>query len=370
MSNHIAPVEDLTLEMARLIYLLAEHQIRVPKGLESFLPYGEDWLSKLHLGVSTAAEAAEAPLEQIRELYLLGAGIGKGSRDEGKRLFARFVDEEVKQKSLTIEQRSGAYRLLESFIRDDGIVSHEEFNLGEQNDVPPIQKFDSGFYPFDFVTEGFYQGIVILVARPGMGKTSLSLSMMEQLVKTRAASSCWFFQNEIPGKLMLSRLGIALKRTKFRPTDRLICGAVSVAEMIERTKEDPDPNRVIFFDSPDVVANSGNDERRFQLEDIYQQLVVLKQRCKMVVATSQPNRRNADNPTLSSLAEAWQKAWFADIVLALSQVNTMGESTRLRVKAVKNRFGPVGRHCLFKYRYHNLTWDFERAEEEGEDADW
>ena len=65
---------------------------------------------------------------------------------------------------------------------------------------------------------------------------------------------------------MLYRLLPARERIDFRlGKDILMCGTFTIDEIIEKIRADPDPDRVIFIDSPDVMAGGTGEDKRFAL---------------------------------------------------------------------------------------------------------
>ena len=164
--------------------------------------------------------------------------------------------------------------------------------------------------------------------------------------------------------MMKGRLAPMTRRTAFRKQDLVICGHYTADEILERIEEDPDPNRVILFDSPDVTAGGGGEgsEKRFALENAYLTLIKVKQKCKAVVVTTWPRRKDRVM-TIQSAAEAWAKAWYSDIIIAMNSVG----GSRMRLRVLKNRFGVTGNSISFGYDLENIIWDLTDVDME---EDW
>lgn len=364
-------------ETARLIYLLTEHRVDVPKSLLRYLPFWRDWLPELKHGLSAAARAAGASTEHMMQLYAQGAASGKGSRAEALHLLGEMVDDEVSATNghrLSLDEKLNLYQELAGLLSSGEMLQNTEVELANAPKVSQIPKWDSGFTPLDVLTGGLYQGVMILVGMPGLGKTSLMLAIQERIAALGSAGGTLFFQNEIPMQLMLGRLNQGpLRRTAYRATDRLICGSFGtekVLSVLERMPQEQQRETVVFFDSPDVVVGSDPETRRFVLEHAFQVLVQAKQLCKLVIVSSQPNRRTAEAPRLSGLAEAWSKAWYADIVIALSRGRRIGGLPQLKLTLLKNRFGPPEGSVLFHFNLADLSWDPGSLAAEEDDDVW
>lgn len=364
-----APIQRRALErrnpddLSRLIYLLAEHHIQLPNTLANLLPFGMD-LAKLHRGLGAAA-----PVEEISAYYSLGSQLGQGTRSEVSDIIARLIEPRVVE--TPPKDRIKIYETLGALERGggQGLMEYQEINLREVKDVP-IPKFNSGFTPLDEVTGGLYQGIFTFMAPPGTGKTSMFLTIMEMLALN--SIPVWKFQNEIPPQMIEGRLSPIARRTRLADNCRLFCGPYTSKEVCEAVKADPDPNRVVIFDSPDVMTSGGGD-RRIELESSYQDLVRLKAFCRAIIIPSQPKAKDVDSPGLTSPAESWAKVWYTDALVSV--VRAAG--SQCIMKAHKNRFGPMGRQCVFRYDYVDLTFhvedlwqDLQMPGSDDQEADW
>jgi len=350
--------ESTTLN--RLVFLITRYGVRIPKSLQKFLPWG-DWLSQLADGPG----ASEVNLDQVSGLIEAGSALGPGSHEEALILIRNVVDEELQSRSaeMTPDERLSIYTTLRTFSTNGAMLETGEFSMAEDlQGYEQVQKWDSGFSPLDQTFDGLYQGLLVLVGRPGTGKTSLMLTLMEEAIRTGACSSILFVENEIPMQMMKYRVSqMQGRKTKFRKEDRMICASWGAAQILEFVEANPDPDRIVIFDSPDVVV-TGGDDRRFHLEEAYQDLIRVKLKSKLVVVSSQPNRKSKIIG-LDSLAEAWAKAWYADMV---ASIGTAGPA-KLRFNNLKNRFGPSQRSKTFRYDYMDLTWSMDNRDVDTED---
>jgi hypothetical protein len=344
------------LVLPRLVFLLAYHRIRIPKIVARHLPGGQ-WLQELYKGVGSS----DILMEQAGLLYKEGESLGVGSRDEAINIMGRLIYDSIDEVAISQADLMEVFAALRGMAGTQ-VVDYEEIRLDKKLKLRGIPKWDSGFTPLDLVTGGLYQGIIMFMGSPGVGKTTMMMTLMEELVLSEVASSVYFFQTEIPGQMMQGRLAPMTRRTKFRKQDLVICGHYTSDEILERLEEDPDPDRVVIFDSPDVTAGGSGDTKRFALEAAWLSLIKVKQKCKAVVVTTWPRRKDRVM-TIQSAAEAWAKAWYSDIIIGMNQMG----GGRMRFRVLKNRFGITGNAISFGYNLENITWDLSDADIE---EDW
>lgn len=348
----------------RLFYLAVEHSPAQPsKSLQKYLPQFDLLAAGSTSGVNGAAANLRVKKTQLAELYNLGKKPNRGTSQEYKVLAAEAITSAIDdvREDLTFTEYLALMENLNQYVNgvhSQAIVPYEEVNLGEVDveGVEDIQKWNSGYSPIDEVTGGLYQGIVLLVMKPGSGKTSHMLRLAEACRNHSEVSSIWFFEAEIPRSMMLYRMKPIIRRTAFKPGDRLVCGFVDVKEIVQRCVDNPDPNRVIFIDSPDAIANG--QDRRFALEEIYRSLNWIKSLNKSIVVSSQP-RRNDRVLTQESVSDSWAKAWYSDIIITGSKLGRVPNSASARhvsLKVGKNRFGPDGGEIEFEFDYESLDW--------------
>lgn len=333
---------------ARLVYLLTKHQVRIPKNLARYIP-GSEWLGQLHLGLGAAVVQLDVPIEQLRRFYEHGETLGMGSEREARMLLAQMADDEIQRRDLELPARLDLYSTLNRFVEQESLIEDAEVVLSDAKIPAAIPKFHSGFDPLDMVTGGLYQGLLVVMARSGTGKTSLMLTLMEQLVAQNIP--CLFVENEIPQPMMLGRMKPLLARTKFTPRDRLICGGWTARDVLNYVREHPDPERVVFFDGPDVDTGTEGTDLRHTLARAYSDLVRVKGLSRLVVTSSQANRKG-ETIQLNSVAESWSKAWFADMIVGANSL----AGGQMRLKVLKNRFGPRDNSAIFPYNLEDLSW--------------
>lgn len=351
------------LSTARLVYLAIEHQPALPPlKILNRLPYADILKAASKGGYSAVLSEVTVSEEQIENLYMLGSKPTRGNEDEFRHLLADVLTEslEFEKDEMGLTTWVSTISQINEYVQgklDTSLITVSEMSLSDESEIADIVKWPSGFTPLDLLFDQFYQGICTVMARPGTGKTSIMLSLMESLRRTSVSSSLWFFELEMPLGVMMFRTKAMRQRTPFLPEDKFICGIRTMSEIIERVESNPDPNRVIFLDSPDVMAGGTEDTRRFAIEQIYRDLLRIKERCKLIVVASQPRRQDTEL-SMASVAEAWQKAHYTDMLVGISQLPGMnnGQHSMLRLKNLKNRLGVSNNEVRFMYNYADLSW--------------
>jgi hypothetical protein len=104
---------------------------------------------------------------------------------------------------------------------------------------------------------------------------------------------------------------------------------------------------MIIVDYGDLIKpeSSKRDEKRHQLETIYEELRGLAQEAECPVWTaSQTNRSglNAEVITMESISEAFNKCFVADFIFTVSRTIEDKNTNQGRIFVAKNRNGPDG----------------------------
>jgi replicative DNA helicase len=104
---------------------------------------------------------------------------------------------------------------------------------------------------------------------------------------------------------------------------------------------------MIIVDYADLIkpAGSSREEKRHQLEEIYEELRGISQEVGCPIWTaSQTNRSglNAEVITMESISEAFNKCFVADFIFSVSRTVSDKETNGGRIFIAKNRNGPDG----------------------------
>jgi len=206
---------------------------------------------------------------------------------------------------------------------------------------------DTGFSELNKMTTGFGKGdLVIIAARPAMGKTSFILNTVNNLIIQGKGVA--FFSLEMPAEqLMLRLLSIqtSIPLQKLRVGDmndeqwsslngaidqmnnaKLFVddqGSININQLrskLRKLKNQHPEIEIAVIDYLQIMQGIGNQDRHLQVSDISRGLKMLARELNMpIVALSQLNRglesRNDKRPMLSDIRESGSIEQDADIIL-------------------------------------------------------
>ncbi len=206
---------------------------------------------------------------------------------------------------------------------------------------------DTGYAELNKMTTGFGKGdLVIIAARPAMGKTSFILNTVNSLIMNGKGVA--FFSLEMPAEqLMLRLLSIqtSIPLQKLRVGDmnddqwsslngaidnmnsaKLYVddqGSININQLrskLRKLKNQHPEIEIAVIDYLQIMQGSGNQDRHLQVSDISRGLKMLARELEMpIVALSQLNRglesRNDKRPMLSDIRESGSIEQDADIIL-------------------------------------------------------
>ncbi len=206
---------------------------------------------------------------------------------------------------------------------------------------------DTGFNELNKMTTGFGKGdLVIIAARPAMGKTSFILNTVNSLIMKGKGVA--FFSLEMPAEqLMLRLLSIqtSIPLQKLRVGDmnddqwsslngaidkmnsaKLFVddqGSININQLrskLRKLKNQHPEIEIAVIDYLQIMQGVGNQDRHLQVSEISRGLKMLARELEMpVVALSQLNRglesRNDKRPMLSDIRESGSIEQDADIIL-------------------------------------------------------
>lgn len=350
--------------LPRLLSLANDLRHPLPSYIAKMIPQGDLIAMVSILGEMGTTQAMSLEPEQLSSLILEGQKKGKATAEEWRQLIAHLASEALMEKrdELDLQGFLGQMEKIRAFLKSQNSIIQVLRTDWDDPDAKEVVKWNSGLDYIDGVQEGFYHGLFIWMASTGTGKTSLLLSLVEALKKLDDVSEVWFFQTEIPRDMFQYRLRPIKKRgVQFNSgRDQIFYGQSSMMEIMEMVNDKPDPNRVIIYDSPDVLASGADDNRRFELERIYRDLVIIKNMSKAVFVASQMSRKD-NTPKITSVSESWAKAWYADGIMGFKQLGVRGTSALMKAAALKNRFGPAGFEMTFNYDLVDLWGSTDSA---------
>lgn len=312
----------------RTVYLIEHLGIKLPAWVKSKFPFGND-LDK--------PKSLWSPLLQTS--YKTGKSFGEGDLNEFRQCIDKVLIAELKE----YNERAKFWEWLGSL--SEGIFNENlEIPMKDIVATEGIERFTTGFYPFDkCMPEGLYQAIVTVAANPGSGKTTMLLAAMKELAQQ---FEVWYFQTEIPAQMIQATL-YKLQPSKWDNEGRLFCGNYSTKSILDKLKKNPNPNRIIIYDSPEIKHTALDD--LIYWEQVYQDLVAIKMQSKAVFVTSQIKQNiQWSDLNIYSLSGSASKARFSDIIL---YVNRYHDNAQFETK--KNRFGSLG-NSMVKFDYRDI----------------
>ncbi|WP_407643640.1 replicative DNA helicase [Campylobacter portucalensis] len=265
------------------------------------------------------------------------------------------VNENIASKDMVDEISANLYSLIENFqsgnIKESPqIISEllEEIKKQKQNLDKDLVGLDTGFRYLNEYTKGFKEGeLIIVAARPGMGKTAFVLNLMQKSLNL--GKGIVFFSLEMPASQLMMRLisaitSISLSNiltakmtddefTRFGDAcndmlekklfvyDESYVNIHKVRTELRKLKSKHEEISLCIIDYIGLMTSSSNfSERHLQIADISRGLKLLARELKIpIIALSQLNRglesRANKRPMLSDLRESGAIEQDADVIL-------------------------------------------------------
>ena len=269
-------------------------------------------------------------------------------------------------------------------ITDDTMAYIEE--MRETGDAILVG-VDTGYAELNKMTTGFGKGdLVIVAARPAMGKTSFALNMVQNLLEKGKGVA--FFSLEMPAEQLMLRLlsvqtSIQLQRLrvgdmtpeeykrlndavdKMRHSKLFVDdhGSVNIHQLrskLRKLKSRHPEIELAVIDYLQIMNGTGGKDRHLEVSEISRGLKMLARELEIpIVALSQLNRslesRSDKRPMLSDIRESGSIEQDADIILFVyrNDVYLYKEEKEREKEAISN-----GKEFISKY--------VEKEEEEAE----
>lgn len=247
-----------------------------------------------------------------------------------------------------------------------------------------VTGLDTGFRDLNNMTSGFHPGeLIILAARPSMGKTALALNLAEHVAEKNKAAVAFFSlemgPDELVRRLLSSRAGVRgqnLRRGDMTAADytKIVRAAGNIKELDLFIDSSPSltpidiksrcqllrakcPNFAAIFVDYIQLLSAGSDKqfkdnRVQEISYISRSLKSLAVELKVpVIALSQLNRQaeqgseKGNRPQLSHLRESGSIEQDADMVMMLYRPNYYNKEASVddaEVIIAKQRNGPTG----------------------------
>ncbi|MBI3171729.1 MAG: replicative DNA helicase [Hydrocarboniphaga effusa] len=313
----------------------------------------------------------------LRSLIAAGNDIGDlGYRPEG-RAPAELVDE-AEQKVFAIRERGARGKTNHEAI--GALVEKAEQRIETlRNNPAALAGLATGFAELDKRTSGLHPGdLVIIAARPGMGKTSLAMNIAEHVAIDRKTPVA-VFSMEMSGEQLALRVLSSFGRielahlrsgqlseadmSRLVSADSLIreaplyideTGALSPLDLRARARRLASQHNIklIVVDYIQLMQVPGKQENRTnEISEISRNLKALAKELGLpIIALSQLNRaveqRDNKRPRLADLRESGGIEQDADLVLFIYRDEMYNEASPAKGKAEiiigKQRSGPTG----------------------------
>ena len=259
-----------------------------------------------------------------------------------------------------------------------------------QSEPESFRGIPTGFKRLDKITHGLQGGaLVVLAARPGMGKTSLAMNLVEH-ASLRANKTCAVFSLEMPRHEIVQRLicsyanvsmqkaldgslsakewkklmlaGDQLKKSNIYIDDSSRVTPAEILSKCRRLKSTAGGVDLIMIDYIQLMSSgdssmAGSENRQQEIASITRDLKIMAKELNVpVIALSQLRRIQSKEPQLSDLRESGAIEQDADIVMFISRPEAIATQEELATGKVvkgaaelilaKHRGGEQGRVAL------------------------
>lgn len=341
---------------------------------------GDAFLADIYRTVSTSANA-EYYASRIQELSLRRRLISVSTS-----VVERCYDLGIETSEMLDEAEKQIFEVTERRITSD-LVPIEEIvrqtietinSLYENKRA--ITGLPSGFKDLDEMLTGFHPAeLIIIAARPSMGKTALALNFMNHMV-LRSKKPVFFFSLEMPSTHLLMRLiciesmvdaqrirtghfsvdeakKIHQVANKFAQAPIYIddTPGTTIAEIRAKCRRvaqrESNGLGAIIIDYLQLISSNSRADRQQQISEISRGLKLLARELQCpVMALSQLSRavesRSDQRPMLSDLRESGAIEQDADVVMFIFREDRVKKDTERKGRAdiivAKQRNGPIG----------------------------
>ena len=282
--------------------------------------------------------------------------------------------------TISNEQKKGFRPIIDVIDSTQSILDERSQKVGD------VTGTSTGFTDFDQITTGLHEdNLIIIAARPAMGKTAFALNIAQNVAKN-SDKAVAIFSLEMGAESLVERMLSAeglipsyhvrtgnLTESEWRrmisAQERLARGkifiddtaGVKISEIRSKAKrlaQENDGLGLIVIDYLQLIEGRGRENRQQEVSEISRQLKILAKELKVpVIALSQLSRgvdqRNDKRPILSDLRESGSIEQDADIVAFLYREAYYKRDEQEEPDSVtelileKNRHGSLGTVQLF-----------------------
>ncbi|MEM8738889.1 MAG: replicative DNA helicase [Planctomycetota bacterium] len=279
---------------------------------------------------------------------------------------------------------------------DIGVLLKETFERLERDDGRSVTGHETGYFELDEMTNGLQPGeMVIIAARPSMGKTAFAVNIAEHLAATKqvpvAIFSLEMSKQQLAQRMLCSRSGVDSNKVRRNMLSREDFGklTLTVGELSEaplyiddtagltlmglrakarRLKQRHDI-QAVFIDYLQLMTapSAGRDGRQNEVSAMSRGVKALARELSVpVVCLSQLNRaaeqREGHRPRMSDLRESGSIEQDADVIMMLHREDyyhrgdeEYEDNNIAEVIVNKQRNGPTG---VVKLQFHGPTTRF------------
>ncbi|MCE9590272.1 MAG: replicative DNA helicase [Planctomycetes bacterium] len=300
------------------------------------------------------------------------------------------------------EAEQAIFKIAEAKVGADAsdlkTLLHETMLRLENHDGRVVTGMETGFYELDEMTSGLQPGeLIILAARPSMGKTALAVNIAEHIAVTMSQPIAFFSlemsKEQLAQRLLCSRSGVdsqRLRRNMIRDEEwsqlQLACGQLNEAPFYiddtpgltllglrakARRLAARHHIKAVFVDYLQLMSGPKSDSREQEVSAMSRGIKALARDLSVpVVCLSQLNRgpesREGHRPRMSDLRESGAIEQDADVVMMLHREDYYhrGEEGHIdsnvaELIIAKQRNGPTDTIKLqfngSTTRFHNLA---------------
>lgn len=246
--------------------------------------------------------------------------------------------------TISSEQKKGFRPIIDVIGSTQSILDERSQKVGD------VTGTSTGFTDFDQITTGLHEdNLIIIAARPAMGKTAFALNIAQNVAKS-SDKAVAIFSLEMGAESLVERMLSAeglipsyhvrtgnLSESEWRrmisAQERLAKGKIfiddtagirisEIRSKAKRLAQENDGLGLIVIDYLQLIEGRGRENRQQEVSEISRQLKIIAKELKVpVIALSQLSRgvdqRNDKRPILSDLRESGSIEQDADIVAFL-----------------------------------------------------
>ncbi len=308
-------------------------------------------------GLGGASQSlAGVSYDQLSGLY--EAGIESGSQpdlQEFRSTLAGVLYEKLcaSEKKSSLDKISLSGKLDRWLNGNDGQVSDSSLDWDAEVDTPPFT--NTGFVPFDRIhgPEGIPQSNGTVLSKPGVGKTTMALATGIKW-RQKGIGPVTMIQTEIPPSMLLMKVRAMNAGKVFRKgVDKLVFGVRSAEQELEHIIENPDPDRLLLFDSVSGFCGQGDTPSSRERYGHLYNLLVQAGSANRVVLAFHHVKRGVDLADLESAAGSSAVERFSRSLIYLKTDGLASPSgvVDVGIESLKNSYGERVDSFRFGFNY-------------------